>query len=105
MGEAADHEEAVSVVSELTPDVVLLDLEMPGGAIGADESMERLLGVSPRPKVVIFTMHDEPGMVGRFLGRGATAYVAKSAEMGELVEAVKDAARDAATACGPGGTA
>jgi CheY-like chemotaxis protein len=46
VGEAADHEEAVAVVSELTPDVVLPDPEMPGGAIGADESMERLLGLS-----------------------------------------------------------
>jgi DNA-binding NarL/FixJ family response regulator len=93
VGEAATHEEAVAVVFERRPDVVLLDLEMPGGVMGADEAMGRMLGLSPPPRVVVFTMHDEPGMVRRFLGRGATAYFPKSAEMGELVGAVRDAAR------------
>jgi DNA-binding NarL/FixJ family response regulator len=93
VGEAATHDEAVAVVSEHGPDVVLLDLEMPGGVMGADESMGRMLGLSPPPRVVVFTMHDEPGMVRRFLGRGASAYFPKSAEMGELVRAVRDAAR------------
>ncbi len=95
VGEAATHEEAVAVVSEHGPDVVLLDLEMPGGVMGADESMRRMLGLSTPPRVVIFTMHDEPGMVRRFLSRGATAYFPKSAEMGELVGAVREAARAA----------
>ncbi len=93
VGEAATHDETVAVVSEHGPDVVVLDLEMPGGTMGADESMRRMLELSPPPKVVILTMHDEPGMVGRFLRRGATAYFPKSAEMGELVGAVRDAAR------------
>ena len=92
VGEAATHEEAVAVVLERRPDVVLLDLEMPGGVMGADESMGRMLGLSPPPRVVVFTMHDEPGMVRRFLSRGATAYFLKSAEMSELVGAVRDAA-------------
>ena len=93
VGEAATHDEAVAVVSEHAPDVVLLDLEMPGGVMGADESMGRMLELSPPPGVVVFTMHDEPGMVRRFLRRGAAAYFPKSAEMGELVGAVRDAAR------------
>jgi len=93
VGEAATHDEAVSMVSEHGPDVVLLDLEMPGGVMGADEAMGRMLGLSPAPGVVVFTMHDEPGMVRRFLGRGAFAYFPKSAEMGELMRAVRDAAR------------
>ena len=95
VGEAADHDGAVAVASDLKPDVVLLDLEMPG-SVGADESMRRMLSLSPPPSVVVFTMHDEPGMVRRFLGRGAAGYVPKSAEMGELVEAVRDAARSGA---------
>ena len=100
VGEAATHEEAVAVVLERRPDVVLLDLEMPGGTMGADESMGRMLGLSPPPGVVVFTMHDEPGMVRRFLSRGAAAYFPKSAQMGELVGAVRNAAP-----AGPGGTA
>ena len=100
VGEAADHDGAVELVCERRPDVVLLDLEMPG--MGADESIRRMLSLSPPPSVVVFTMHDEPGMVGRLHRRGATGYFPKSAEMGELVDAVRDAARAPAT---PGGTA
>jgi DNA-binding NarL/FixJ family response regulator len=92
VGEASTHEEAVEMVSEREPDVVLLDLEMPV-VLGADESMRRMLSIPAPPQVVVLTMHDEPGMVRRFLERGATAYVAKSAEMEELVEAVRNAAR------------
>ena len=93
VGEAATHEEAVLVVSELVPDVVLLDLEMPGGSMGAYESVARMLTLPSSPSVVVFTMHAEPGMVGRFLTLGAAGYVAKSAAMGELVDAVRVAAR------------
>ena len=100
VGEASSHEEAVAMVCELVPDVVLLDLEMPGAAMGADESMGRMLGLIEPPKVVVFTMHDEPSTVGRFLLRGATAYVAKSAEMGELVGAVRDAVQTPAATRG-----
>lgn len=100
VGEASDHDGAVELVSERGPDVVLLDLEMPG--MGADESIRRMLSLSSPPSVVVFTMHDEPGMVGRLLRQGAVGYSPKSAEMEELVEAVRDAARAPAA---PEGTA
>jgi DNA-binding NarL/FixJ family response regulator len=100
VGEARTHEGAVAAVLEGRPDVVLLDLEMPG-AMGADEAMGRMLGLSPPPGVVVFTMHDEPGMVRRFLGRGATAHLAKSALTEELAAAVRSAAR-VATGGSPG---
>jgi len=93
VAEASDHDHALAAVLEHAPDVVLLDLEMPSGGMGADESMRRMLALPSPPKVVVFTMHDEPGMVRRFLSRGAAGYFPKSAEMGELVEAVRDAAR------------
>ena len=73
VGEAATHDGAVALVSEYGSDVVLLDLKMPGCTMGADESMGRMLGLSP-PSVVVFSMYDEPEMVRRILGRGATAY-------------------------------
>ena len=79
VGEAATHDEAVAVVLEQRPDVVLLDLAMPG--MGADESVGRMLALSPPPKVVIFSMHDEPGLVRRLFSRGAAAFLPKSASM------------------------
>ncbi|HEX5699866.1 MAG TPA: response regulator transcription factor [Rubrobacter sp.] len=94
VAEAATHEEAVAVVSEHGPDVVLLDLEMPDG-MGADESISRMLAFPSPPRVVIFTMHDEPGMMQHFRERGAAAYIAKSAEIDDLVGAVREAARAA----------
>ena len=93
VGEASTHDEAVAIASQLSPDVVLLDLEMPRGQIGAYESVASMLTLPSPPRVVVFTMHDEPGMVGRFLALGAAGYVAKSAEMGELVDAIREAAR------------
>ena len=93
VGEASNHDEVVAIARELSPDVVLLDLEMPGGQMGAYESVARMLTLPSLPRVVIFTMHDEPGMVRRFLELGVAGYVAKSAEMEELVEAVRDATR------------
>jgi CheY-like chemotaxis protein len=92
VAEANDHEGALAAASEHAPDVVLLDLEMPGD-VGADGSLRRMLSLPSPPSVVVLTMHDEPGMIRRFLSRGAVGYFPKSAEMGELVEAVREAAR------------
>ena len=102
VGEASTHDEAAAIASDLSPDVVLLDLEMPSGQMGAYESVACMLTLPSPPRVVVLTMHDEPGMVGRFRALGAAAYLSKSAEMDELVEAVRDGAR---TPTAPKGTA
>ena len=93
VGEASTHDEAVAIASDLSPDVVLLDLEMPSGQMGAYELVACMLTLPSPPRVVVFTMHDEPGMVGRFRALGVTGYVAKSAEMDELVNTIREAAR------------
>lgn len=93
VGEASTHDEAAAIASDLSPDVVLLDLEMPSGQMGAYESVACMLTLPSPPRVVVFTMHDEPGMVGRFRALGVAGYVAKSAEMDELVNAIREAAR------------
>jgi DNA-binding NarL/FixJ family response regulator len=59
VGEVGNGREAVALVEKLTPDVVLLDVEMP--VMGAKQAMERMLENSPSPRVVIVTMYDDPG--------------------------------------------
>jgi DNA-binding NarL/FixJ family response regulator len=97
VGEAGDGREAVALVEKLTPDVVLLDVEMP--VMGAKQAMERMLENSPFPKVVIVTMYDDPRLVRELIGLGAVAYLVKSATMEELHTAVYTAAN---SPTGPG---
>ena len=87
VGEAGDGEQAVALTGELKPDVVILDVEMPG--TGAEQAMERLLEISPRPQIIIVTMYDEPRLVRELLAQGASAYLVKSASMQELLAAVR----------------
>ena len=90
VGEAENGQEAVALARRLEPDVVLLDVEMPG--MGAKEAMEIMLGNSPSPRVIIVTMHDDPGLVRELIGLGASAYLVKSATIEELHTAVHTAA-------------
>jgi DNA-binding NarL/FixJ family response regulator len=90
VGEAENGREAVTLAEKLTPDVVLLDVEMP--VMGAKQAMERMLENSPPPRVVIVTMYDDPGLVRELIGLGAVAYLVKTATMEELHAAVHTAA-------------
>ena len=90
VGEAENGREAVALAERLEPDVVLLDVEMP--VMGARESMERMLDITPSPRVVIVTMHDDPRLVRELIGLGASAYLVKSATIEELHTAVHNAA-------------
>lgn len=89
VGEADDGEGAVALAEKERPDVVLLDVEMPGP--GAEETIRRILRVSPSSKVVVLTMHDEPPLVRGLLGSGADAYMIKSATRQELLAAIHTA--------------
>jgi DNA-binding NarL/FixJ family response regulator len=90
VGEAENGREAVALAEKLTPDVVLLDVEMP--VMGAKQAMEIMLENSPPPRVVIVTMYDDPRLVRELIGLGAVAYLVKSATMEELHTAVHTAA-------------
>jgi len=90
VGEAENGEEALELAGEMLPDVLILDVDMP--VMGAREVLERLVRISPMPRVVIATMYDDPRLVRELLGLGASAYLVKSASLEELLAAVHAAA-------------
>lgn len=93
VAEAGEGEEAVALVEKERPDVVLLDVEMPGP--GAEEIIRRILHASPSSRLLVLTMHDEPPLVRSLLGSGAHAYMIKSATRQELLAAIEAVVKDA----------
>jgi two-component system response regulator NreC len=96
MAEAGTIVEAVRLTKAHRPRVLVLDLNMPGGANGTASSsldvLPQLAAEAPGTAVVILTMQDDPQFARRALAGGARAYVLKEAADSELVEAVRRAA-------------
>jgi DNA-binding NarL/FixJ family response regulator len=88
--EASSSETALTVFRAEKPDLVLLDLNLPGGS-GLD-LLRRILAEEPRTRVLIFSMHGSPAYVMRAMQAGACGYVTKSASADELVEAIRKVA-------------
>lgn len=91
VGEAATGEEAVARVEELQPDVVLMDLQMPGR--GGIEATRELLHGSPSVRVLIVTLFEDDDSVFMALRAGARGYVLKDADEEELVRAIQAVGR------------
>jgi DNA-binding NarL/FixJ family response regulator len=89
VGEAADGREALEVVERERPDVLLLDLSMPG-ADGL-EVLAALQARRDRPAVVIFSAFGAERLAARALEAGAVGYVEKGAPPEELIAAIKSA--------------
>jgi DNA-binding NarL/FixJ family response regulator len=92
VGEASSGDEVLAVVGEHQPDVLLLDVEMPGP--GAKALISRLGRTSPRTAIAILTMHESPALVHALLDGGATAYLVKSIGREELIATVHSLARN-----------
>jgi DNA-binding NarL/FixJ family response regulator len=73
-GEAADGEEAVDLADELTPDLVLMDVKMPG--IDGIEATRRIVAARPGTRVIVLSTYDE--YAEQAVGAGAVAYLSKS---------------------------
>lgn len=86
-GEAASGEEAVRLAREVEPDVVLMDIRMPG--IGGLEATRKLLRSDPELKVIAVTACDEEPFPSRLLKAGAAGYLTKGAAMEEMIRAIK----------------
>jgi two-component system invasion response regulator UvrY len=87
IGEAESGERGYQLYSELEPDVMVMDMSMPG--IGGLEALRRIVTRHPKAKVIIFSMHENVTFAVQAMTSGAVGYVAKSGEAQELVTAVK----------------
>lgn len=86
VGEAADTAEAVAASQELTPDVVLMDLRMPGG--GGIEAIRQISGSSPSVRFIVLTVSDEDQDLFDAVKAGAVGYLLKEVSIEEVGEAV-----------------
>jgi two-component system, NarL family, response regulator NreC len=91
VGEAASGLEALELAGQLQPDLVLLDLSMPG--LNGLDALPTLRKTAPAAKILILTMHDDPQYLRTALKLGASGYVLKKAADQELLAAVQSVLR------------
>lgn len=87
IAEASTGEEVPPLVHRYQPDVVLLDVEMPGP--GAKALISQIHRTHPMTAVVVLTMHEAPEVVRELLDSGAAAYLVKTVELEQLVATVR----------------
>jgi DNA-binding NarL/FixJ family response regulator len=86
-GEAVDAREAIEKAKQLRPDVVIMDISMPG--LNGLEATRRIIRSAPQIQVLVLTVHDSPEIIDRALAAGARGYVLKSDADRDLVAAVE----------------
>lgn len=86
VGEAADADEAQELFRRLAPQIVVMDITLPG--LSGIEAMRRMLDHAPGTRVLIFSMHEDVIFAKRALQAGAFGYVTKASAPSVLVEAV-----------------
>jgi DNA-binding NarL/FixJ family response regulator len=89
-GEAATGDEAVAVALDVQPDVIVMDLNMPG--LDGIEATRRIVATSPHIAVLVLSMYEDDDQVFGALRAGARGYLLKGADRGELVRAVRGVA-------------
>ena len=87
VAEASTGSEALSLAEKLQPDLILLDLSMPG--LGGMDVLLTLRKMTPSAKILILTMHDDPQYLRQALKQGASGYVLKKAADAELISAIR----------------
>ena len=90
VGEAANGEDGIRAIARFSPDVVVMDIHMPG--ISGIEATREVIARSPDARVLIFTVSGDDDDVLRAIAAGACGYLHKDAPMDELVEGIRTAA-------------
>ncbi len=90
VGEAAGGEEAVALATQLEPDVILMDIKMPG--TNGIEATRRIMQTNPAARVVVLTMLEDDDSVFAAIRAGARGYVVKGADEAEMLRVVRAAA-------------
>lgn len=91
VGDAADGALAVECARRLQPDILLVDISMPG--LNGLEVTRALQAAAPRVAIVVLTRHTEEGYVQQLLASGASGYVLKQSPTSELLHAIRVVAR------------
>ena len=91
VGEAASGEEAYTLFFKLNPDVLVIDIAMPG--MGGLEAMNRILARNPGARILVLSAHEDTSYPRRAIRAGALGYLSKRGAPAELLQAVKAVAR------------
>lgn len=86
IAEASSGEEALQLVREKQPDIVIMDVNMPG--IGGMETTRKLIQIDPGLKIIVVTVHLDEPYPTKLLEAGATGYLTKSCAVDEIVQAI-----------------
>jgi DNA-binding NarL/FixJ family response regulator len=86
VGEAADGQEAITQAAELQPDIILMDLHMPG--LNGVEATRQIAQTSPRMGILVLTMLEDDASVFAALRAGARGYLLKGADQTEVLRAI-----------------
>ena len=87
VGEAGDGEGALELVAELGPDVVVMDLNMPG--MGGVEAIRRMIARAPSTRVLVLTISARRDSIDEALAAGAIGHLLKDASVDEITAAVR----------------
>jgi DNA-binding NarL/FixJ family response regulator len=92
IGEAKDGDEAIVMALKYSPDVMVMDLSMPG--LNGLEATRKILEIRPQTKIIVLSMHSDRRFVVETLKVGAKGYVLKDSDFTELVQAIHAVVND-----------
>ena len=94
VGEAADGHAAVQLAGDVQPDVILMDLQMPGGS--GLEAIRAIASESPNIRILVVTLFEDDDLVFAALRAGARGYLLKDADEAEMLRAIRAVANNEA---------